>query len=74
MLRELTNEIMAAGGEAIYVVTDVEQEADVQRIADEVIRRFGSFDTRVNNADTGMYGKLEDVAVDGMQGLFETNF
>ncbi len=73
-LRELTNEITQGGGRAVFVVADVSQEADVRRIAETAVQHFGGFDTWVNNAATGMYGKLEEVAVDDMRKLFETNF
>ena len=38
-LRQLVDEIGNQGGEAIYVVADVGQEEDVNRIADERDRR-----------------------------------
>lgn len=38
-LRQLVDEIRSRGGEAIYVVTDVGREEDVNRIADERDRR-----------------------------------
>lgn len=72
-LRDLTNEITQGGGKAVFVVADVSQKADVRRIAETAIQHFGGFDTWVNNAGTGMYGKLEEVAVDDMRRLFETN-
>ena len=61
-LRELTNELTRDGGEAVYVVADVSQQADVQKIARTAKECFGGFDTWVNNAGTGMYGKLEESA------------
>jgi NAD(P)-dependent dehydrogenase (short-subunit alcohol dehydrogenase family) len=73
-LRELVDEIRRQGGEATCVVADVANEADVQRIADEAIARFGGFDTWVNNAGVLIYGRVEDVATDDARRLFETNF
>ncbi len=72
-LRELTNELTRDGGEAVYVVADVGQQADVRKIARTAKERFGGFDTWVNNAGTGMYGKLEEVDIEDMRRLFETN-
>jgi NADP-dependent 3-hydroxy acid dehydrogenase YdfG len=40
-LRRLTDEITAAGGEAIHVVADVGREEDVRRVADQAVARFG---------------------------------
>lgn len=72
-LRQLTDEITRNGGKAIYVVADVSKQADVRKIARAAQEEFGGFDTWVNNAGTGMYGKLEDVAIEDMRTLFETN-
>ncbi len=73
-LRKLTEEIKASGGQAIHVVADVGNEGDVQRIADEAIKRFGGFDTWVNDAGISIYGTLLEVSVADMRQLFETNF
>ncbi|MFL6227360.1 MAG: SDR family oxidoreductase [Pyrinomonadaceae bacterium] len=73
-LRQLCDEINTAGGAAIYVVADVGREADVQRIADEARRRFGGFDTWINDAGVSIYGKLLEVSDEDSRRLFETNF
>lgn len=73
-LRQLTNEINAAGGEACYVVGDVGQFDDVQKIADEAIRRFGGFDTWVNNAGVSIYGPVLDQSLEDQRKLFDTNY
>ena len=49
-LRELAEEIRAGGGEAEYVVADVGDRQQVKDITDLAIRKFGGFDTWVNNA------------------------
>jgi short-subunit dehydrogenase len=73
-LRKLTEEINASGGRAVYVVADVGTEGDVKKVAAEALNKFGGFDTWVNNAGVSIYGKLEDVPVDDMRQVFETNF
>ena len=73
-LRQLTDEIKAAGGQAVYVVADVGKQADVQAIARTARATFGEFDTWVNVVGVGIYGKLEDVPIEDMRALFETNF
>jgi short-subunit dehydrogenase len=73
-LRQLTDEIIGSGGDAIYVVADVGREEDVRRIADTAIRHFGGFDTWVNNAGVSVYGKLLEIPTDDMRRLFDTNF
>ena len=56
-LRQVTDEINAAGGEAIYVAGDVGNYEDILEIAERAVRRFGGFDTWVNNAGVSIYGK-----------------
>jgi short-subunit dehydrogenase len=73
-LQQLCAEITERGGQAIYVVADVCREADVQRISQAAQQQFGGFDTWVNNAGVSIYGKLEQVPVEDMRKLFETNF
>ena len=72
-LRELADELSAAGHEAVAVVADVSKDDDVARIRDAAVERFGGFDTWVNNAGVGMYGRIVDVPVDDMRRLYETN-
>ena len=73
-LRRLTEEIALAGGTATYVVTDVSKPEDVQRLAQEASRKFGGFDTWINNAGVSIYGKLEQIPVEDMRQLFDVNF
>ena len=72
-LRKLTDEINASNGRAVYVVADVGNKGDVDKIAAEALNKFGGFDTWVNNAGVSVYGKLEDVPIDDMRQVFETN-
>ena len=73
-LRRVCDEIRQAGGEAYHVVGDVAQLEDVQNIADEVIRRFGGFDTWVNNAGVSIYGPVLDQSLEDQRRLFDTNY
>ncbi|MBC6607483.1 SDR family oxidoreductase [Hymenobacter sp. BT188] len=72
-LQQLTKEIEAAGGQAIYVVADVSNQDEVRRIAQAAHDRFGGFDTWVNNSGVSIYGKIEEVPIEDMRKLFETN-
>jgi len=73
-LRQVTEEINAQGGEAIYVAGDVGNFDDVQSIGDETIRHFGGFDTWVNNAGVSIYGPILDQPLADHRRLFETNY
>lgn len=73
-LAKIAQEINSAGGEAIYVVTDVGDRGQVERIASEAIRRFGRIDTWVNDAGVSIYGRLDQVSEQDSRRLFDTNF
>jgi NAD(P)-dependent dehydrogenase (short-subunit alcohol dehydrogenase family) len=73
-LREVTDEINAQGGKAIYVVGDVGKYEDVQRIAEEAMSRFGGFDTWVNNAGVSIYGPVLEQSLEDQRQLFATNY
>ncbi|GAB2778950.1 SDR family oxidoreductase [Halomonas shantousis] len=73
-LHQLVEEILQAGGEAVYVVADVGKELEVQEIARTAIDRFGGFDTWINNAGVSIFGPMLEVATDDHRHLFETNF
>jgi len=72
-LRQLCDEINHSGGQAIYVVADVARQEEVRRIAEAALDRFGGFDTWVNDAGVSIYGKVEEVPLEDMRHLFETN-
>jgi short-subunit dehydrogenase len=74
VVQQLNASATGAGGEAMYVPCDVGKREDVERVADEALKRFGRIDTWVNNAGVSIYGKLEDVGEEDFRKLFDTNF
>jgi NAD(P)-dependent dehydrogenase (short-subunit alcohol dehydrogenase family) len=53
---------------------DVDDEGSVQRGVGEVLDKSGRIDVLVNNAGIGGGGPIEDVPVDWVKTLFETNY
>jgi short-subunit dehydrogenase len=60
--------------EVEVVRADVGVEAEVNAVAEAARRRFGGFDTWVNNAGVSIYGEVTEVSVEDQRRLFETNF
>ncbi|WP_309242852.1 SDR family NAD(P)-dependent oxidoreductase [Lichenibacterium dinghuense] len=56
----LARECEAAGGRALAVPTDVTDAAAVRRLAEAAVARFGTVDTWVNVAGTGVFGPFEE--------------
>jgi short-subunit dehydrogenase len=73
-LRRVAQEINGRGGRATYVVGDVGNPEDMDRVAEHARRELGGFDTWVNNAGVSIYGKLDEVPLEDKRKLFDTNF
>ena len=72
-LRFLEREIVAAGGRALAVKTDVVDEASVRAMVERTIREFGALDILVNNAGLGLSGRVAELRPDDLRYLFEVN-
>ncbi|MBQ5949333.1 SDR family oxidoreductase [Massilia sp. ST3] len=64
----------ANGQEAVGVAADVADRAQVERIAQAAIARFGRIDTWINNAGSTIYGRIDEVAEADSRRLFDINF
>ena len=73
-LAAIEQRIRKGGGQAIHVVADVSRRADLDRVAAAAIKAFGGFDTWVNNAGVGVFGRLADVSDADHRQVFEVNF
>ena len=73
-LHEIVHTIIANGGKAVYCVTDVSSHEQIDHLAQFAIDTYGGFDTWVNNAGLGLWGKLEEVSDEDHRRLFDTNF
>lgn len=73
-LSELADELRSRGVQVETVAADVGEIADVERIGQKAIDRFGRIDTWVNNAGISVFGRLEEVAPEDHHRLFQTNF
>lgn len=73
-LAEVENAINGTGGRALAVVTDVSDRAQVRRLAEEALARFGRIDTWVNNAGVSTYATVEDSDFDEIDRILQVNF
>jgi len=73
-LQRAVNEIQAEGGQAVYVLADVAQRDELEKVADKAVESYGGFDTWVNNAGVSIYGRILDVPTDDAHRLFDTNY
>ncbi|MFF4285711.1 SDR family NAD(P)-dependent oxidoreductase [Streptomyces sp. NPDC001633] len=66
---ETVDEITAAGGQARFVETDLEDPAGIDRLADEV----GEVDVLVNNAGQAIWAPTEEMKVSEYDAMFASN-
>jgi short-subunit dehydrogenase len=73
-LDTLAQELRQRGVHVATVAADVGDPADVERIGQAAIEHFGRVDTWINNAGISMFGTSQQVALDDMQRVMQTNF
>jgi NAD(P)-dependent dehydrogenase (short-subunit alcohol dehydrogenase family) len=61
-------------GRSHGVKLDVDRLAEIPATVAQAIARTGGIDIAVNNAGRSLFGAVEEVAVDEVRALFETNF
>ena len=72
-LEALTASIVAAGGDAVFVPTDVRQRADVTALVALALERYGRLDVLVSNAGVGPISPLDDLRVDDWEAMIDIN-
>ncbi len=70
---EVVAQIEAKGGSAIALQADVSQTADIERLFDQTLERFGKVDILVNNAGTIFYKLIADVTEEDFDKIFAIN-
>jgi NADP-dependent 3-hydroxy acid dehydrogenase YdfG len=72
-LAAVCEEIHAAGGSGEFVVTDMRDEVQVERLIAAAIGRHGRLDALVNNAAIGTVRTIADGRTDEWRAILETN-
>ena len=73
-LQSLVSQIESNGGEAIYVVADVADRAQMLDVAQAAIDQYGRIDTWVNDAGVSSYSRLDEISEADSRRIFDTNF
>jgi NAD(P)-dependent dehydrogenase (short-subunit alcohol dehydrogenase family) len=71
--KAVAESICATGRDAMVVKADVANEADVARMADEVVARWGRIDILVNNAGIVIPANAEDCSLDDWRRTMAVN-
>ena len=70
---ETVRQITAAGGEAIFVRTDVGQDADVERLVRATVERWGKLDILHNNAGIAVEGTVTETSPSDWSRVLDVN-
>jgi NAD(P)-dependent dehydrogenase (short-subunit alcohol dehydrogenase family) len=69
----VVEEVGKAGGAAHFVRADVANEADVKRLVEETVAKFGRLDVAFNNAGVELLGPIAEVTEADYRRVFDIN-
>ncbi|TLV01459.1 SDR family oxidoreductase [Dyadobacter luticola] len=73
LLLNLTQRIQSAGGQAVYLQTDVTSSAEVAALAQLALTEFGRLDVMINNAGISQLHLMEEVDIEGWEQMIDVN-
>lgn len=73
-LMEISEDLMKTGVQIIPVKADVSSEADCRELIRKAVETYGSIDIMINNAGISMRALFEDVDLNVLRRLMDTNF
>ena len=72
-LDELAEQLRAGGGQVEVVSIDVTRRADLQRLVEQAVQRFGRLDVLVSNAGVARIAPLADLDLDDWDAMIDVN-
>ena len=72
---EVVREIEADGGKAVFIRTDIRVPEDIDRLFQEIVKKYGRLDVAVNNAGVSSFGMppAAKIAEDEWDDILNTN-
>ena len=73
-LNEIAGDLLRTGVHVLPVKTDVSKEEDCRELIRKTIEKFGKIDVLINNAGISMRALFDEVDLDVLKKLMDTNF
>jgi len=74
-LEQIAEQCRSCGANAAeIVVTDVSDRDQVESLVSAAVEKFARIDVMVNNAGSGLFGRVHELSEDDVRDLFEVNF
>ena len=72
-LQALVDRIVASGGDAVWVRTDVKQRGDLSQLVKLACDRYGKLDVLISNAGVGPISPLDELRVEDWEDMIDIN-
>mgnify|MGYP001461728981 FL=1 len=72
-LKKIVENIIQDGGEASYVVADVQHRTDLAKLVSIALAEFGKLDVMINNAGISQLSKIDELDVEGWEQMINVN-
>lgn len=72
-LEKVAAEVIASGGKALVVPTDVSIESNIKALADQTVARFGRIDVWINNAGIAVLGRYWETPLRDQMRVVDVN-
>ena len=72
-LAEIVSTIIENGGQASYIMVDVQNRADLTKLVDKAITEYGKLNVMVNNAGISQLSQIDELDVEGWEQMINVN-
>jgi NADP-dependent 3-hydroxy acid dehydrogenase YdfG len=72
-LEVLVDRIKKAGGEAVYLVTDIKRRDDLVKLVELACTTFGRLDVMINNAGISQLSRIDELQVEDWEEMIDVN-
>ncbi|MFI8380533.1 SDR family oxidoreductase [Leeuwenhoekiella sp. NPDC079379] len=72
-LKEVVENIIESDGEASYVIADVKNKADLDKLVEKAVAEYRRLDVIVNNAGISQLSQIDELDVEGWEQMINVN-